>query len=194
MTAQHDSNSGANAENGQGAVSPSTPMPARRRILVRGAAAAVPTILTLHSGSAVAARTSFLISKASGAPVDNAGRNMCLDLRSVKEELAPNVYDLGDPPSPEVTYIRTTESYYREQNESSATVSPMEMCESGGDYYVKTTGGGSTSTTTGSDRTVRVSSPVDASADWNKVTVQKGVLVSATALSSFVGRVIIREI
>jgi hypothetical protein len=43
------------------------------------------------------------------------------------------------------------------------------MCTNGGEYYYKSSG-------------------------WNKVTVPKGIMVSATALSSFAGSIYVREI
>jgi len=159
MTAQHDSNSGANAENGQGAVSPSRPMPARRRILVRGAAAAVPTILTLRSGAALA-RSSNLMGVSDGPPADNFYR--CVDERSFIRD--GNQLDFGTSSDVEVTVIRVDGNYAKSEDGTGLVGGP-EMCDTGGTFYSQ---GPET---------------------WNAVTVRRGALVSATALMSFAGRV-----
>ncbi|MFP5407152.1 MAG: hypothetical protein ACLGHY_12730, partial [Gammaproteobacteria bacterium] len=109
----------------------------RRRVMLRGAAAAVPTILTLHSGAALA-RSSNLLSVADGAPVDAEGRNLCLDESSV--ELSPGsrkAYDLGEPPHANVTAIHPERGYYRDTQPGGEPVLPQEMCQTGGDFYIK---------------------------------------------------------
>lgn len=169
MTAQHDSNSGANAGNGQGPVAPSAPMPARRRILVRGAAAALPTILTLHSGAALA-RSSNLIGTTDGAPLDPEGRVLCLDESSV-EQVGDRQYDLGEPPFGQATAIPTVDrKYYAAQNAGSQLVTPQEMCTNGGTYYYQQPGG------------------------WKTAVVPRGGFLSAAAWGSVAASIIVREV
>lgn len=184
--------------------------PARRRLVLRGAAAAVPAILTLHSGSAVAARSSFLIGRGDGAPVNEQGKHLCLDL-SGSNEVAPNVYDLGDNPAPQVTTIDSKAEYYREAN-TGQRVYADEICRSGEVYYKKIADGNAGSRRTEAGKpanpdaasVVRKSSSSGSGQDWlpdagnggfQQVQVQgRGMLVSATALRSFANHIVVREI
>ncbi len=171
----------------------------RRRVMLRGAAAAVPTILTLHSGAALA-RSSNLLSVADGAATDRDGRNLCVDESTV--ELNPGTrkaYDLGQPPQADVTAI-SPRTYYRDASGSGATVSPQEMCQNGGDYYYKGDSG-LTSLGTAAEKADNATFGVRVSVDgksvnegWTKVTVPRGGLVSATALASFASAVNVRDI
>ena len=137
---------------------------ARRRALVRGAAVAVPTILTLHSGAALA-RSSNLISTVNTL-ADNDPAN-CLDTFSLNEQ-PTGVYDLGaDPRDAQVNVIPTGEYYNADKT---ALVNRKDMCEAGGTYWRKQNG------------------------NFTQVNVSRGGLVSATALQSFVGRINIKEI
>lgn len=177
--------------------------PARRRLMLRGAAAAVPTILTLHSGSAIAARSSFLISRADGAPVNEQGKHMCLDLTG-STEVAPNVYDLGDnpsPPAPQVTTIDSTAEYYKDPSGSQQALA-QEICETG-DVFYKKTAGDIAAASPGESGMVRQSKAVQGGflpqnatdGAFQPVQVQgRGILVSATALRSFANHVVVREI
>ena len=175
MTAQHDSNSGANAERGLGAVAPSAPVPARRRILMRGAAAALPTILTLRSGAAAAvARSSNVISEAIGGPSDRVYN--CLGEDAARGGIikgtstVPTRYDLGDKPSGD--YVQILERDYYVGADASTPISEKTMCETSGEFLYKE----------GSD------------GDWQTFKVNnKGMLVSATALSSFAGSLLLRN-
>jgi len=136
----------------------------RRRALVRGAAAAVPTILTLHSGAALA-RSSNLLGTIDTLANSSDPAN-CLDTTGLST-VEPNVYDLGTTPSSTVNVLPGDKTYYT--NSSRTTVANREaMCENGGTYY----------TSTGQPITLP----------------QGGGLVSATSLSSFAGRVIVREL
>ncbi len=136
-------------------------------MMLRGATVALPTILTLHSGAALA-RTSNLISLADGAPVDSLSRNLCLNESSVTP-LGGNLYDLGEPPSGQVTAIPTDRTYYTQANAGSQRATGLQMCQQGGDFYYQSSG-------------------------WKKVNVPRGGLVSSTALTSFAGRITVREI
>lgn len=141
---------------------------ARRRALVRGAAAAVPTILTLHSGAALA-RSSNLISTVNTLAADAPAN--CLDTSSPTssiQNIEGNLYDLGVNPKTEQVNIIPVGEYYKDSN-GSTSVDRKTMCEEGGPYFRKQSG-------------------------FTQVNVPKGGLVSATALQSFVGRINITTI
>lgn len=206
MTArnENDKTMPAGAERPTGDPSAKGVAPARRRLVLRGAAAAVPTILTLHSGSAAAARSSFLISKADGAPVGADGKHMCMDLSGAQPvDGMSNVYDLGDNPAPQITKIDGAGEYYKDGNGSERAYA-QEICETGDVYYKKTvtSSGLQSGTTTVDSSPVRQSSSTDGgwlpsgSGDTlQPVQVQgRGMLVSATALRSFAAAVTVREI
>src|SRR5690606_14887248 len=80
-----------------------------RRLVVRGAAAAVPTILTLRSGAALA-RSSNLVSTSTDLSDPEGDLFHCLDSSSV-EQVGANRYDLGEPPEANVTAIRGDRAY-----------------------------------------------------------------------------------
>jgi len=135
-----------------------------RRAMLRGASAAVPAILTLNSGAALA-RSSNLIGAANHLGTQD-GKYRCLDFDGIRGTERPNVYDLGDPAMGHVTRIDAESRYYKTWSGSysrgaSSEVTKPQMCTEGGTYYRR-----------GSYRTA-------------EVTVKRGVLVSATALSSF---------
>lgn len=206
MTArnENDKTMPAGAERPTGDPSAKGVAPARRRLVLRGAAAAVPTILTLHSGSAAAARSSFLISKADGTPVNEQGKHMCMDLNA-SQEVAPNVYDLGDNPAPQITTIDSRAEYYKDANGSQRAYA-QEVCETGDVFYKKTAGDAGQAIAEGAkpgkSGMVRQSKAVES--DWvptssneafQQVQVQgRGMLVSATALRSFANHIVVRDI
>lgn len=188
----------------QGAVS-ATPAPQatrdqRRRLFVRGAAAAVPTILTLHSGAALA-RTSNLISRAPGAPTDAAGNNLCLNERSAAEILdGGQRYDLGDPVQAEVTQIPSNDGrkFYVSQDMSGDPLTGQQMCEQGGTFYYESQASVSLDSSERADLIRQSFLPPTGAGTGEKsaaaVEVPRGGLVSATALASFAGRVLYRSI
>jgi hypothetical protein len=146
------------------------PVSSGRRALLRGAMATVPTVMTLHSGAALA-RSSNLVGAGPDAGADG-GQYRCLDTETVYQTSNPNVYDLGDPPMAHVTTIRSDTTYYRlETMGSSENLKPTDpvtgptMCKEGGTFFRKS---GYTS---------------------GNVEVKRGVLVSATALVSFSGAI-----
>jgi hypothetical protein len=76
--------------------------------------------------------------------------------------------DLGSPPSGRLTAI--TERDYRVDDRWSADqISEKQMCQKGGQFYYRSGG-------------------------WQKVTVPRGMVVSATALSSFAGSIYTTEV
>jgi hypothetical protein len=153
-----------NDETGRGTLAKdpgSRPVSISRRALLRGASAAVPTILTLHSGAALA-QTSNLVGAQPFATKEN-NQYRCLDTSSVYRSNKANVYDLGSPPMGHVTRIQADGAYYRPGSngqQSNDAVTGPTMCQEGGTFYRKSSG-------------------------WTQVSVEQGVLVSATALSSF---------
>lgn len=141
-----------------------------RRKLIKGAATTVPMILTLQSG-AVLARSSNLISASSEASAtDMAGNTLCLDANSAIP-LEDGLYDLGEPPRAMVWTIPGGKQYRTLPNSGSMSevVTPKQMCERGGDFYYNEFG-------------------------WQEVNCPQGMLVSATALSSFSGYVYFQDI
>lgn len=140
-----------------------------RRLLLKGSVSSLPAILTLHSGAALA-RSSNLIGAARTASPDANGRTLCLDVDSVyPADGNPYVYDLGEPAYARVTAIHERDYRYRPRWRASG-VSEAEMCQNGGTYYYRT------------------------GWSWNEAKVSKGVLVSATALSSFAGDIVISDL
>lgn len=142
------------------------PAKVNRRALLRGASAAVPAILTLNSGAALA-RSSNLVGAANYTG-PQGGKYRCLDFDGISGTDKRNVYDLGEPAMGHVTRIDADSRYYKSNPDGwggygggSSEVSKPQMCAEGGTYYRK-------------DRY-----------RTRQVRVKRGVLVSATALSSF---------
>lgn len=177
--------------------------PARRRLVLRGAAAAVPSILTLHSGSALAARSSFLISRADGTALSDNGKYLCMDLTGA-DQIGPDLYDLGDNPAPQITTIDGSAAYYKDA-EGTQRASAIEVCESGELYYRSggtVNGPAASAPATGQGSLIRQSKSVAAAPTVSspaegleQVQVSgRGMLVSATALRSFANHIVVREI
>jgi hypothetical protein len=139
--------------------------PLNRRRILKVAIATAPVIATLPSGAALA-RSSNLIGPTSGSGRDSQNRLLCLDLRSGAN--TNGMVDLGTPPRGLVNAIK--ERDYRVGAQASAsTISEAQMCKQGGAYYYQ-------------------------SSAWHQVNVPKGIVVSATALSSFAGGIYFNEI
>lgn len=134
-----------------------------RRTLLRGASAAVPTILTLQSGAALAQSSNLI---GTTQDVNNAigegGNVQCLDMASAVDG-TPTKLDLGPNPSLHVQYV-SQRQYYR-TTDTNQPVDVKEMCERGGTYWYED-GGWQHTQSSGNG-------------------IQAGFLVSATALSSF---------
>lgn len=136
--------------------------PLNRRRVLKVAVATAPFIATLPSGAALA-RSSNLISATSAGGKDLAGRTQCLDLKSGTGDFSNGVLDLGTPPQGNLTRI-TERDYHTAANGGSPVITEAEMCNQGGTFYYQSTG-------------------------WQSANVPKGILVSATALSSFAGSI-----
>jgi hypothetical protein len=137
------------------------PQSVARRSILRGAMVAAPVIATLSSGAALARSSSLISSSSPAAALDASGRTLCLDKRS--GDLDGTVMDLGTSPSGSVTAI-TQRDYRTEPKGSAYPISEAEMCARGGDFYYQSSG-------------------------WQTARVPRGILVSATALSSFAGSI-----
>jgi hypothetical protein len=141
-----------------------TPVPAAvsRRAVLSGARAAVPAIVTLYSGAALA-RTSANLVSTSYNEGTSGGKYNCLDTEGLPR-VRTNTYDIGKPPMAHVTRINSYRTYYKpgwNGQPSNTAVSKPDMCKYGGEYFRK---------------------------DWGrytKVTVKKGGMVSGTAMGSF---------
>ena len=102
--------------------------------LLRGGVTAMPVILTLQSGAALA-RSSNLISTASPDTTDALGRTLCLNTNTVSPASdAGQAYDMGDPPSAEVTILRERR-YVNRRRRPRRRVAKSDMCLNGGKYW-----------------------------------------------------------
>jgi len=127
---------------------------------------AAPVIATLSSGAALARSSNVISSSIPDSARDGSGRTLCLDERS-GERIGTSI-DLGAPPSGSVTAI--TERDYRTAPNGGATpISEAQMCANGGSSYYQSSG-------------------------WQTANVPRGILVSATALSSFAGSIRFTEV
>lgn len=134
-----------------------------RRAMLRGATAAVPTILTLGSGAALAASSNLLATNTTPTTTDVN----CLDPASTQGTLPtnPNVYDLGSPPYADVTVIPSANRYRNPATNTDMTTS--QVCRFSGKVQVKYNGTGM----------------------WYEKTRTTGAMASAAALASFGSRI-----
>ena len=152
-------------------------VPVSRRALLRGATGALPVVLTLQSGAALAKSSNLIgtVNNASKAIGPN-GRIQCLDAASAVDG-TPAQLDLGNDPMLHVQYI-SNRQYYKPNSQNNAgntnkPVSIKDMCENGGVYWYKDNtgwGGGTWRSTAGG---------------YNNRGIENGFMVSATALASF---------
>jgi hypothetical protein len=135
-----------------------------RRAMLRGATVAVPTILTLGSGAALAASSNLLGTNQTPTTTDVN----CLNPASTQGTLPtnPNVYDLGAPPYGEVTVIPSTNRYRNKATGLDITTS--EACQLNGTVQVKYNGSG----------------------PWVDKTRTAGAMASAAAMASFGSRIV----
>lgn len=158
----------------------SAPTDLRRRALLRGASAALPTVLTLQSGAALAQSSNLMgtVQSASQA-VGEGGRVQCLDAASV-DGGTTTVLDLGETPTLHVQYVTPRSYFLGNQNntagDSSKPVSIQQMCSRGGRYWYF-------------DRGWK-----QISVGYNQRGIEAGFLVSATALASFASAVKVKSV
>jgi len=141
-----------------------------RRALLKSAVVTMPMILTLQSGAALARSSNLISASRPRSAMDSDGRMLCMDYRYIDSELGDHdLVDLGEPPYASVTAISKRKYYDAPYGEE---VHRREMCREGGTYYYKRSYW-----------------------RWRKTGyVPRGMLVSATALSSFAGHIDITEI
>jgi hypothetical protein len=138
-----------------------------RRALIKGGVTAMPAILTLQSGAALA-RSSNLIGEApAGFSDPEATHTICVDKSSVTD-LGNGIYDLGPSRYADATLIDNKHQYYITKSED-YPISARAMCEKGsaannGPFYWK-------------DRNY--------SPPWRSAELKQGFVVSAGAYSSF---------
>ncbi len=165
-----------------------TPQSASRRALLRGAVTAMPVVLTLQSGAALA-RSSNMISTSQYATEDRHGRALCLDTESVYPvDGSGHLYDMGDPASAHVYAINERE-YRTAPDPDAPRMTKEQVCQSGRPGYYESGyewyGDGDDDDDDDESRYRR---------RWEHVQVRRGVLVSATALSSFAGSVRVTDL
>jgi hypothetical protein len=117
-----------------------------RRAILRGGVTAMPAILTLHSGAALA-RTSNLISASPGARDIN--QNVwCLDTSTAVDYYPDSgKYDFGDPGYATVNVFPDT-VYESGTGQSKVSMTADQFCASGGSANYHLQGGGSPTTVT----------------------------------------------
>jgi hypothetical protein len=138
--------------------------PAMNRRRLLKVAVATAPVIATLPSGAALARSSNLIGPTSGPGTDPEGRTLCLKFG----ESVDGMIDLGATPSGRVTAIQ--DRVYRvDDSSSAATISEKQMCNKGGRFYYEY-------------------------GNWRSVNVPKGIVVSATALSSFAGSIYTTEV
>jgi hypothetical protein len=133
-----------------------------RRAILKGSAAAMPVILTLQSGAALA-RSSNLVGAAPHGATDLDGNTLCLDTRTAYRVSDGEKFDLGQPAYGTVNVI-PRRRFFVEPNRGSSPVGPGGMCEKGGTFFYHERG-------------------------WHDVNLPtNGIVVSATAITSVMAR------
>ena len=182
-----------------------------RRALLRGAVTTMPIVLTLQSGAALA-RSSNLISASHYSSEDRRGRTLCLDTDSVYPVGGSDrVFDAGDPARVHV-YAINERDYRVAPHRNARRISEEQICRTGrpgfyrGEYGWEEYRGGERDDDDydergdddgdGQEYALRWDSPSDLRyrRRWQHVRVRRGVLVSATALSSFAGNVRVTDL
>lgn len=142
-----------------------------RRRVMKVALATAPIIATLPTGAALARSSNFITSVSSGSAHDRTGKTLCLNANSGSMNSSGTWMDLGTWPNGSVTAI-TQRDYRVDDKDSAAPISEAAMCNRGGTFYYEPTANFGYQ-----------------HADWREVNVPRGMLVSATALSSFAGSI-----
>ena len=136
-----------------------------RRMMLRRGVTAMPAILTLHSGAALA-RSSNLISASRGSR-DSKGKVWCLDTSTATYHSDIDKYDYGDHGHATVNVI-PDRVYYGSDRRSGERMTADQFCEAGGTGRYRRRRQGSV-------RTVNLESP--------------GIVVSANAYNSVSTRI-----
>jgi len=110
------------------------PLPLSRRTLLKAGATAMPLVLTLQSGEALA-RSSNLISAAPGQRNENR-KALCLDTSTAEPVFDGHKYDLHDPGYATVNVIRDADYYPvspdGDGGRSGDPIGADDFCELGG--------------------------------------------------------------
>ena len=151
-----------NTDNAAAAASAAKPAFISRRNLLKQGAVAMPAVLTLQSGAALAASSAYIGSVSRGGSQYVGGNVLCLDTRNA-EPLLPNgtTYKFVDTNYADV-YVIPDGQYYATKGRDDSYVLSDEFCRTGGTKYLDASG-------------------------WPQVdlpTNGNGILVSSTALSS----------
>jgi hypothetical protein len=112
-------------------VTSTSPKKMSRRTLLRAGATAMPVILTLQSGEALA-RSSNLIGAAPAGTRGEGGRALCLETSNLGRVSDSRKYDLGDPGFATVNALPDADYYPLESGRSGAPISADEFCSLGG--------------------------------------------------------------
>ena len=122
-------------------------------------------IMTLQSGAALARSSNLITSASPESAKDEYGRTLCMAEDSVANaDSLAGVYDLENGGA-RVAAIHERTYYSYNSVTGAQQTSPPEMCEDGGPYYYRRRWG------------------------WKQVNVKQGMLVSATSISSFPGKI-----
>lgn len=149
------------------------PKSAGRRSLLKGTATALPAILTLHSGAALA-RSSNLISTTDYKTTDRRGRTLCLDLESVRPvgRRRGQRYDMGVNGHADIYRIPESDYFVRRRNGKWRPIDESAFCERGGIAARKVKG-----------QLEKVELPI-----------RRGGMVSLTAVASMAENIIVYDI
>ena len=163
--------------------------------MLKGTVKVMPAIVTLQSGAALA-RSSNMISASSSPSTDRMGRTLCLDANSVQPARGTrHMYDLGEPARGTVYAIN--ERDYRAMPRTDAPkISEARAClEDRTVYYLDERNSWLTEwQSSDSDDDHGDGLNFVYKRNWKRARVPRGMLVSATALSSFAGNIIVRDI
>lgn len=144
-----------------------------RRSMLKGTATALPAVLTLQSGAALA-QSSNLINTTPYKTTDRRGRTLCLDLQSVRPARGRqgNSYDIGSHGYAEVYRIPERDYYAKRRNGRWRPIDESALCERGGIAAHKVNG-----------RMQEV-----------KLPVRRGGMISVTAVASMADKIIVYDI
>lgn len=177
-----------------------------RRALLRGAVTTMPVVLTLQSGAALA-RSSNMISASQYSSQDRRGRTLCLDTDSVyPADGSGHRFDMGEPAHAHV-YAINERDYRVAPHRNARRITEEQICRSGRPGYYRGEYGWEQVSSDdleqddderGDGGEYRLNWDEQQSARyrrrWEHVQVRRGVLVSATALSSFAGSVRVTDL
>jgi hypothetical protein len=151
VTEQTDSKIPSSSQSGRSSVS--------RRNLLKAGVTAMPAILTLQSGEALA-RSSNLIGSAPRGTRDHQGNTLCLDTRNADVVANGEAFDLGEPAYAKINAIPGRPYFYQDRWDRWHRVGPDYVCRRGREYYYY-------------------------DGDWNKINLPRhGAIVSVTAVKS----------